>query len=101
MGLLAVGPAWHAVPVRVEPVDPRDQRWEAEAEAYRVYFWSPLPSGAWRSEEFEITDADVAEVLAWAEREASGRLRTVYVRIGRGGELGLVRLSGTDPTSSD
>jgi hypothetical protein len=66
--------------VRVEPVDPRDQRWEAEAEAYRVYFWSPPPFGAWRSEEFEITDADVAEVLAWAEREASGRLRTVYVR---------------------
>jgi hypothetical protein len=50
------------------PVDPRDQTSEVDAPRYRVCFWNGSDS-----DEYEITGADVPEVLAWADRSAAGR----------------------------
>ena len=49
--------------------------------------------------EFEVTGADVQEVIAWAEATAgSDRTYTLYARVQRReGEPGLVRLAGADP----
>jgi hypothetical protein len=94
----------------VRPVDPRDTGWEITSPSYRVYFWEaqPPPPGAqddavgYRSSEFEITGADVAEVLAWAEATAAGESSfTLYGVIEHGGERGLVRLAGIDPTAPE
>ena len=89
--------------MQVHPVDPRDTRWEVDQPAYRVYFWEPQrpedPHSMWVSDEWEIGDADVDEVLNWARGNAAGRRFVVYARIdtARPGEPGLVRLLGTDP----
>ena len=64
------------------PVDPRDQRWEVPKAVYRVYFWErPAPErtdSMWTSDEWRLEDA-------------------VEVTGGQPGNLGLVRLLGTDP----
>lgn len=88
-------------------VDPRDSCWEADSPSYRVYFWSPVLSWnthshdrGWRCEEYEITGADVPAILDWARRTVGpGRSFTLYacVEDDRRG-LGLIRLSGVDPT---
>jgi len=73
--------------VDVRPVDPRDTTWEVDEPAYRVYFWRPVPQpiGVPRglaSEEFEVTGADVQEVIAWAEATAgSDRAYTLYALV--------------------
>jgi len=80
--------------MEVRAVDPRDQRWEVDAPHYRVYFHDV--SGA--SEEYELSRADVAEVLAWAEAMRGTRTYVLYACV-RGDGLGLVRLAGADPNS--
>jgi hypothetical protein len=51
---------------------------------------------AYVSEEFEVDDADVAAVLAWAEATASpDRTYTLYALVDCDGAAGLVRLAGT------
>ncbi|MGI9092582.1 MAG: hypothetical protein ACR2FF_03890 [Mycobacteriales bacterium] len=76
-------------------VDPRGQTWEVDAPRYRVSFHNR--SGA--SDEHEISGADVAEVLAWAEEERRGRTFVLYVCVPTDG-LGLLRLAGTDPNAA-
>ena len=81
--------------VQINPVDPRDTRWEVHAPSYRVYFWS---DGV--SDEYEVTEADVPEVLAWADAEAQRSHRTYVLWLrseGRDGEPGLIRLAGDQP----
>ena len=87
----------------VRPIDPRDTTWEIDKPAYRVYFWTrvPQPIGfpmGIASEEFEVTKADVQEVIAWAEATAgSDRTYTLYALVQRPErEFGLVRLAGAD-----
>lgn len=91
----------------VRLVDPRDVGWEIGSPLYRVYFWErqPPPPGApelvgYHSAEFEASGAeDVGEVLAWGEETATaGSTYTVYAVVEIGGERGLVRLRGADPT---
>jgi hypothetical protein len=82
-------------------VDPRDCRWEVWSPAYRVYFWLPI-GDAFSSREFQISDADVATVLEWADLHANGdETYTVFAVVDRGNDLGLVRLAGDDPTRCD
>jgi hypothetical protein len=87
--------------VRIEAVDPRDTRWEENGPHYRVYFWDgPRHTSA----EYEIAEADVAEVLAWADREArsSGRTFTLFVQHRCGDDdPGLIRLAGWEGSSTD
>jgi hypothetical protein len=82
--------------MEIRPVDPRDASWEEEQPTYRVYFWEA--DGA--SSEHELVGAtDVTEVLGWADENRGTRTYTAYL-VGRdgGGQLGLARLHGADPT---
>jgi len=86
-----------------QPVDPRDQRWEVPRPACRVYFWErQTPERAdtgWTSDEWQLEDADIDEVLEWVQAKAASRRFVVYVEVTQGqpDDLGLVRLLGTDP----
>ena len=82
--------------VEVIAVDPRDQTWEVDRPRYRVYFHDT--NGA--SDEHEITGADVGEVIAWAETRRGPRTYVLYVCVDSDG-LGLVRLAGADPNTSE
>lgn len=77
----------------VMPVDPRDQTWEVAEPRYRVYFWDGS-----RSTEFELTASDVHEAHRWAEENRGDRTFTLYASVPVDG-LGLVRLSGLDPSA--
>jgi hypothetical protein len=81
------------------PIDPRDQRWEIWRPTYRVYFWRLVSPTGWGSREFEVSGGDIVAILNWAERHADrGETFTVFVVVGEGERLGLVRLAGGDPT---
>src|SRR5689334_21352421 len=102
--LILVGAAGlsHDLVVRAMPVDPRDERWASHSPAYRVYFWQPVGPGeqsAWRSDEWELTEADVDEVLAWADAHADGRAMSAWVVHRDADGVGLIRLAGIDPTA--
>jgi len=87
--------------MRAYLVDPRDTTWEVSQPVYRVYFWEKqrdYEDSGWASEEWELQGADISEVMDWTEETAKGRLSVLYVCVSHGGELGLVRLSGIDPT---
>ncbi|MFE6776415.1 hypothetical protein [Streptomyces sp. NPDC057702] len=79
--------------MRVRGVDPRDTSWEQEDATYRAYFWDRSTGVA---DEYELTGADVGEVLAWvrAKTEETGSTYTLYVRVTDGGKPGLIRLTG-------
>jgi hypothetical protein len=89
--------------MQVRRVDPRDARWEVSRPVYRVYFWERLmperPDSAWGSDEWQLEDADIDEVLNWARSRAAGRRFVVYAGVvgGQPEGPGLVRLLGTDP----
>jgi hypothetical protein len=88
--------------VEIRPVDPRDVRWEISEPTFRVYFWKlqgfEISSG-YESSEFEVNDADVVEVLTWADATAGdGQTYTLDVLVPTGSELGSIRLAGRDPT---
>ncbi|MBZ4018504.1 hypothetical protein CCS38_22740 [Streptomyces purpurogeneiscleroticus] len=74
-------------------MDPRDTTWEQDAATYRAYFWD---RSANTSDDYEVTGADVEEVLAWARAKAeeTNSAYTLYVRVTDEGKPGLVRLSG-------
>ena len=94
----------------VAPVDPRDTKWEVSLPAYRVFIWTRSPAAdevpanarGWSCTESDVTNADVAEVLTWAQKSTprDGRY-TVYVRTTDNDEPGLLRLAGWDPTRND
>jgi hypothetical protein len=76
--------------VRATPVDPRDNRWEVDHPAYRVYFWLPGITDEW-----ELEGADVDEVLRWAADNADGRQYVVYTFVSDTEGPGLIRLLGS------
>ncbi|MGH8919034.1 MAG: hypothetical protein ACRD0H_12050 [Actinomycetes bacterium] len=93
-----------------QPVDPRDTECEQPHPVYRVYFWDrpPAPPGVgaaevgWVSDEWRVTEADdVHEVLAWAAGPTgSGRHFELFVEADNALGHGLLRLAGSDPTTS-
>jgi hypothetical protein len=88
--------------VKAEPVDPRDTNWEIDEPAYRVYFWSqPRPGQMWVSDEWELTETDVAGALRWADANANHRQFVLYACIDAFEGLALIHLLGTDPTRPD
>ena len=76
--------------MQILPIDPRDTRWEVPHPTYRVYFWQRQqphnPLSGWASDEWEIHDADIDEVLNWARDNA--------------GEGGSSSMPGEDGSSS-
>ena len=73
--------------MKFESVDPRDNRWEQNTPTYRVYYWDP--SGT--SDEYRVTDADVPEILDWADRTAheTGRTYSLLLEV-LGHELPII-----------
>lgn len=95
--------------MKVREVDPREMTWEDDSPVFRVYFWkaTPTPPGAenaysWESMEYEVSEADVKEVIHWAdeyaEREGEDRY-TLYVCSDDAYGPGIIKLSGVDPTA--
>ncbi|MFI1539744.1 hypothetical protein [Streptomyces anandii] len=60
---------------------------------YRVYFWDTASN---HSHEYQVSEADIDEVLTWVRRKADshGWSYTVYVKVSDEGQPGLVRLCG-------
>lgn len=90
--------------LQANSVDPRDVTWEIIDPQFRVHFWhqedSSNPQSSWVSDEWELSGADVTDVLGWAEKHAVGRSFSVYVVLSRGDGLGSIRIAGIDPTAS-
>lgn len=84
--------------MNVDSVDPRDQTEEVDEPRYRVYFWHGMDS-----DDYEITGADVHEVLAWADRSAADRTYSLWACLPARDYVGinLVRLAGWDPPAGD
>lgn len=75
------------------PIDPRDQASEVDDPAYRAYFWdSP---GA--CDEWELTGADLDEVLDWVRANSNGRPHSLWAVVRSGEDVELIRLRGIDP----
>lgn len=56
----------------------------------------------WVSDEWRLSNVDVAEVLAWAVERAQGRRVTIWVEHVDGRhEKGMIRLLGWEPTRSE
>lgn len=86
-------------------VDERDSSWELDAPRFRVYFFDGDGPGHSTST-FDVTDADVLDVLRWAQAEAGDeRMHAVALvcdelpRTGAAAGRGLVWLLGMDANS--
>jgi hypothetical protein len=79
--------------MQIRPVDPGDIAWEQDHAVYRVYFWDTASN---HSHEYQVSESDIDEVLAWARREAEahGWSYTIYVQVSDEGQPGLLRLCG-------
>ena len=78
------------------PIDPRDQTSEVDDPAYRAYFWDS-PSSC---EEWELTEADIDEVLEWIRVHGRGRPHSLWVVVRAQQDVQLVRLRGIDPAAA-
>ncbi len=82
--------------MHIELVDPRDEAWDRWNVRYRVHFWSREGHSA----EYEVTDADVPKIIAWATQQAEHLNQTYSVLAVEpiaGGGVGVLRLCGWDP----
>ncbi len=79
--------------MRAEPIDPRDQTLQIDDPSYRVYFWAADAGG---KEEWELSGADLQEVLEWIPGRADGRSYSLWVVTRPPGEVCLIRLQGID-----
>lgn len=85
--------------MRIENADERDAGWEDTAARYRVYFFTggEHPGRSWDVVAKDVLDAQVLEVVHWAEREISDKgLFAVALVTRRADEQGLVWLVGMD-----
>ncbi|UMG91102.1 hypothetical protein [Nocardioides sp. TF02-7] len=59
--------------VRIEQVDERDSSWEDDHPRFRVYLHGSGESstGGW-TDTYDVTGADVLQVIDWAQRQAGG-----------------------------
>jgi hypothetical protein len=84
--------------VNVTRIDPRDQCWQDDHPIFRLYFWQEVSDSAYAADEYEVRDANVIDVLGWAEQERGDRTFTLYLRRDEASGIGLVLLAGSDPT---
>ena len=90
--------------MQVRSVDPRDISVEIDSPSYRVYFWKrqgqdkQAANTGYECEEYELSDADVEEVLSWAKSKGKGHSHVcVYAVFTDGEGSGLIRLTGEGP----
>lgn len=86
--------------MRFEDADERDSGWEDARPRYRVYFFrgGDRPGSSWDVLVKDVLDAEVLDVIAWAEREIGdeGLFAVALVDKSSTGERGLVWLVGMD-----
>ncbi len=86
----------------IEPVDPRDIAWEDHQPVFRVTLWKRLANrvdSMWSSDEYEVRNADIKQVLTWAEsREAQDKsIFTIDILVRNAPTIGVTRLIGVEP----
>lgn len=79
--------------MQATPIDPRDQTHEVDDPSYRVFFWNS-PS---HSDEWELTEADLDEVLGWIDQHSEQRPHSLWAVIRSDDHVTHVRLRGIDP----
>lgn len=80
--------------------DTRDETWRIDSPRYRVQFWTLGRS--LDLVEYEISQADVDEVIQWARANAEGRSVVIYVALPEpAGSVGFVRILGRSPDRDD
>lgn len=89
--------------MRVEGVDERDSSWEDDQPRFRVYlFERSRPESSWTTDTYDIEDADVLEVIRWAETRAGADRLYAVALVGErttereGERRGLTWLLGMD-----
>jgi hypothetical protein len=89
--------------MQVTPVDERDSSWEDPRPRFRVYLHTSGPDSTLGSTDtYDISGADVLQVIDWAQRQAGGVLTYAVAlvrddeRRPQGKERGLVWLVGMD-----
>ncbi len=86
--------------MNVRGVDPRDIAYVEDQRVYRVYFSDREPDApeiyAGATDEYEVSDADLDDVLAWAAGSRRGRAFSVYAYLERGRDRVLRHLVSRD-----
>jgi hypothetical protein len=82
--------------VLASPIDPRDQTSEVDDPAYRAHFWDNPGS----CDEWELTEADIDEVLDWVRANSKGRPHSLWAVVRSDRDVQLIRLRGIDPTAA-
>ena len=84
--------------MRVQQVDERDSSWEIDSPRFRVYFFEGrAPDYGSRVDTYDVEDADVLQVVEWAQRRAGDAHLYAVALVGeRDGRRGLTWLLGVD-----
>lgn len=85
--------------MRIESADERNSGWEVNRSRYRVYLFrgGDRPGYSWSVVVKDVLDAEVLEVVAWAEAEiGDDGLYAIALVSEHDGERGLVWLVGMD-----
>jgi hypothetical protein len=84
--------------MRIMPALEQDSHWEQFDAVYRVFLFSGGGGGkSWATKTYDLTDADVDEVMGWAESNLGpGDLYSVALRQDNGDDRGLIWLAGYD-----
>lgn len=89
--------------MQIAGVDERDSSWESHRPRFRVYFFIGGESGRpWATNTYDVTDADVLEVLQWAQEQAGNECLYAVALVTEeavgtaGPQRGLMWLVGTD-----
>ena len=82
--------------MHVEPIDEQESGWEDHRPRFRVYLFEGEAPGL-RTSTYDVTGAEVIEVVSWAEEQAGDGLYAVAL-VGRNhrGERGVTWLVGMD-----
>lgn len=83
--------------MQTSPVDPRHGTSEVSDPRYWVIFWDDDAA----SDEWELSDCEVDDVLLWAEDRAAGRTYGLWAVFTADSGVQTVRLKGTDPNDTD
>lgn len=82
--------------MRAALIDPRDQTLQVDDPSYRVYFWAEDGS---TKEEWELTGADLDEVLEWIPSQSRGWYHSLWAVTRSARDVCLIRLQGRDLTA--
>ncbi|SDQ30931.1 hypothetical protein [Actinopolyspora saharensis] len=94
--------------MRITSVDERDSSWERHQPRFRVYFFAggDAPPASWSTDTYDVTGADVLEVVQWAQEHAGSEWLYAVALVDEehtppaGRCRGLTWLVGTDANAS-